>query len=403
MLVDVCEIFADGDWIETKDQSPNGIRLVQTGNVGQGVFKYRGEKARYISEATFKRLRCTEIFEGDCLISRLPEPVGRTCLLPDTGERMITAVDCTIVRFNQNMVIPKFFNFYSQSLAYVNAVNAKTTGTTRTRISRSKLGQILIPLPHLRDQERIVAILDEAFEGIAAAVANTKKNLINARELSNNYRDSMFSKKGAGWKEKDFSNICDIASKLVDPRQPAFINLPHLGGGNMITGSGEIVDIKTARQEGLKSGKFLFDERMVLYSKIRPYLMKACRPDFSGLCSADVYPLSPNRAQLDRNFLFHILMNRHFTDYAIAGSDRVGMPKVNRDHLFRYKVWLPSIDEQVRLASKLDAISVEAGSLGTIYQHKLASLAALKQSILHKAFTGELTAQPEQVPELVSP
>ena len=115
-LGEVCEVFADGDWVESKDQSSEGNRLIQTGNVGEGVFKDRGEKARYISEETFKRLRCTEIFEGDCLISRLPDPVGRSCLLPDTGERMITAVDCTIVRFDPKKVVPAFFIYYSQSL-----------------------------------------------------------------------------------------------------------------------------------------------------------------------------------------------------------------------------------------------------------------------------------------------
>ncbi len=96
-LADLCEVFADGDWVESKDQSSDGIRLIQTGNVGEGIFKDRIEKARYISEDTFKRLRCTEIVEGDCLISRLPYPVGRSCILPDTVEQMITAVDCTIV------------------------------------------------------------------------------------------------------------------------------------------------------------------------------------------------------------------------------------------------------------------------------------------------------------------
>jgi type I restriction enzyme S subunit len=95
-LGELCEVFADGDWVESKDQSADGVRLVQTGNVGEGVFKDRAEKARYISDATFKRLRCTEFFEGDCLISRLPDPVGRSCILPETGERMITAVDCTM-------------------------------------------------------------------------------------------------------------------------------------------------------------------------------------------------------------------------------------------------------------------------------------------------------------------
>jgi type I restriction enzyme S subunit len=159
-LAKTCEVFADGDWIESKDQSSDGIRLIQTGNVGIGVFKDRGEKARHISEATFNRLRCTEIFENDCLISRLPDPVGRSCLLPDTGERMITAVDCTIVRFKSNSVNPAYFSYYSQSSTYLNAVESETTGTTRKRISRSKLGLVQIPIAPLAEQQRIVARLN---------------------------------------------------------------------------------------------------------------------------------------------------------------------------------------------------------------------------------------------------
>ena len=58
-LSEICTVFEDGDWIESKDQSDEGVRLIQTGNVGNGFFKDRGEKARYISEATYKRLRCT--------------------------------------------------------------------------------------------------------------------------------------------------------------------------------------------------------------------------------------------------------------------------------------------------------------------------------------------------------
>ena len=159
-LAELCEVFADGDWVESKDQSSDGIRLVQTGNVGEGFFKDRAEKARYISEATFKRLRCTEIVEGDCLISRLPDPVGRSCILPDTGERMITAVDCTILRFKATQFLPTFFNFYSQSNDYLSTVAKECTGTTRNRISRSNLGVTPIPVPPLPEQQRIVGMLD---------------------------------------------------------------------------------------------------------------------------------------------------------------------------------------------------------------------------------------------------
>jgi len=188
-LGELCEVFEDGDWVESKDQSSEGIRLIQTGNVGEGVFKDRAEKARYISEATFKRLRCTEIFEGDCLISRLPDPVGRSCILPDTGERMITAVDCTIVRFKRAQLLPALFNLYSQSSDYIGAVAKQCTGTTRNRISRSNLGLIPIPVPPLAEQREIVTQLDalaaetqrltRLYEQKQAALAALKKSLLH--------------------------------------------------------------------------------------------------------------------------------------------------------------------------------------------------------------------------------
>ena len=77
-LGEVCDVFTDGDWIETKDQSSAGIRLIQTGNIGEGIFLNKAGKSRFISEQTFKRLNCTEIFPRDLLISRLPDPVGRS-------------------------------------------------------------------------------------------------------------------------------------------------------------------------------------------------------------------------------------------------------------------------------------------------------------------------------------
>lgn len=95
-LEDICTVFTDGDWIESKDQADEGIRLIQTGNIGMGAYLEKEEKAKYISEETFNKLKCTEIFSGDILVSRLPEPVGRACIIPEKKERMITAVDCTI-------------------------------------------------------------------------------------------------------------------------------------------------------------------------------------------------------------------------------------------------------------------------------------------------------------------
>lgn len=332
---------------------------------------------------------------GDIVFARTGATTGKSFLVNNPPEAVFASYLIRL-RLIDKKLLPEFLTLFFQTTGYWQSIKEGSTGSAQGGFNATKLAGLSIPVPPIREQKRIVAILDEAFEGIGAAVANAEKNLASARELFENYLNSVFTRKGKGWVEKKLSDVCSIASKLVDPRKPAFVDLPHLGAGNMISKTGELVDIKTAREEGLKSGKFLFDDKIVLYSKIRPYLMKACRPDFNGLCSADVYPLLPDETHLDRNFLFHMLMSPQFTNYAIAGSDRAGMPKVNRDHLFRYSVWLPGVDEQTRLASKLDAISAESGRLEAIYQQKLNNLAELKQAILQKAFAGELTAQPEK-------
>jgi type I restriction enzyme S subunit len=182
-LQSFCTVFEDGDWIETKDQSLGGIRLIQTGNVGEGYFKDRGGKARFISEATFKRLRCTEIFKGDCLISRLPDPVGRACLLPACEQRMITAVDCAIVRFEKDAVVPEFFVYYSQSRAYAAAIDAQVTGATRQRISRKNLGDVPIPVVALPEQRRVIGRLADLESEVHRLGSLYKERLSQIEEL----------------------------------------------------------------------------------------------------------------------------------------------------------------------------------------------------------------------------
>ena len=292
-------------------------------------------------------------------------------------------------------LLKEYLFWFLQSDEFKNKIIKLSSRTAQPDITHKIFKEQIIFVPPLSEQKQIVAILDEAFEGCDRAIRNTEKNLASARELFESYLNAIFTQKGDEWEEKKLEDICSITSKLVDPRQSDFLDLPHIVAGNIIPLTGGIIEVKTAREEELKSGKFLFDETMVLYSKIRPYLMKACRPDFSGLCSADVYPLLPNDGQLDRDFLFHLLMSRNFTDYAISGSDRAGMPKVNRDHLFRYSIWIPNLLEQIKIVQKIDEIARETQRLETIYRQKLAALKELKQSILQKAFTGELTADKE--------
>ena len=160
-LSSLCDTFIDGDWIEAKDQSGSGIRLIQTGNVGVGTFKDKGDRARYISEETFNRLNCTEVVEGDILISRLPEPVGRACIIPAGLGKSITAVDCTIIRLNDK-VLPKFFVAFTNTPDYAMQIKKVLSGTTRLRVSRANLGKIQVPLPSIDKQQQFVTIAEQA-------------------------------------------------------------------------------------------------------------------------------------------------------------------------------------------------------------------------------------------------
>ena len=159
-LEDVCTVFADGDWIESKDQSEEGIRLVQTGNIGEGIYLEKESRAKYISEDTFKRLKCTEIFTGDILVSRLPEPVGRACIIPEKTERMITAVDCTICRPDENLISKEYLCYFMRSNIYYARLLGNVTGTTRKRISRKNLGNVELRVPPKEEQKEVVERLD---------------------------------------------------------------------------------------------------------------------------------------------------------------------------------------------------------------------------------------------------
>ena len=160
-LSSLCDTFIDGDWIEAKDQSESEIRLIQTGNVGVGIFKDKGEKARYINEETFNRLNCTEVVEGDILISRLPDPVGRACIIPSGLGKTITAVDCTIIRL-KDLILPKFFIAFTNTPDYAMQIKKVLSGTTRLRVSRTNLGNIKVPLPSIEEQLRFVSIAHQA-------------------------------------------------------------------------------------------------------------------------------------------------------------------------------------------------------------------------------------------------
>jgi len=391
-LAELCEVFSDGDWVESKDQSSQGIRLIQTGNVGDGVFKDRAEKARYISEATFKRLRCTEIVEGDCLISRLPDPVGRSCILPDTGERMITAVDCTIVRFHPKQFLPEFFNLYSQSTDYLGTVANECTGTTRSRISRSNLGLTPIPVPPLPEQQRIVGVLDEAFSGLATAQAHAEKNLQNSRALFESHLQSVFTERGKGWVEKRLEEIGTTQTgstpKASDPASYGDF-IPFVKPGDFNTDGSLDCENDGLSRRGLDGARRVA-AGSVLMVCIGATIGKCGYCDRDVTTNQQINALTP-AAGVSHKLIYYQMLTESFQGSVMHSSAQATLPIINKKKWSALTVVLPpKIEEQRRIVAKLDALSTETQRLESLYQQKQAALAALKKSLLHQAFNGAL-------------
>lgn len=173
------ELFDDGDWIESEHITDDGIRLIQTGNIGLGTFVEKDER-KYIFEASFFSLRCKELKQGDLLICRLAEPAGRSCVLPDIGERkVVTSVDVTIFRPPATVANRVFLSNVFSTAEWFQSVSDRSGGTTHKRISRGALGRIRIMIPEVNEQNAIATILSD----MDTELAELASRLVKARHI----------------------------------------------------------------------------------------------------------------------------------------------------------------------------------------------------------------------------
>lgn len=406
-ILEISTVFEDGDWIESKDQSSGGIRLIQTGNVGNGIFKDRGEKARYITEETFRKLRCTEIIEGDCLVSRLPDPVGRACILPDIGEKMITAVDCTIIRFDSKQITPNWFIYYSLSNNYQNEIEKQVTGATRQRISRKNLGLVSIPLPPLPEQQRIVSILEECFAAIEKSRKNAEQNLKNAKELFESYLQGVFENKGEGWEEKklgesDLVEIIDGDRGKNYPTQKDFLE----------DGFCLFMNTKNVRPDGFEFETKMFiseakDKAMGKGKLKRNDVVITTRGTIGNLgvyddsvefenirINSGMLIFRPNTKVITPHYLFETFRSGIFKAQIKKYTTGAAQPQLPIKTLVNFTIPVPkTIEAQQTIVRQLDTLRAETQRLEAVYLKKIADLEELKKSILKKAFSGELNTE----------
>ena len=214
-------VFVDGDWIESKDQDPNGeVRLIQLADIGNGDF--RNKSSRFLTLKRANALNCTFLWQNDVLVARMPDPIGRACLFPFNKENsFVTAVDVAIVRLGEKSVIPKYLMYASNNLYIRREIESLQSGTTRKRISRSNLAIIKFPLPPLPEQHRIVAKIAELFSSLDKGI----ESLTSAQQQLKVYRQAVLKwafegkftnenvKEGElpdGWKWKQTKEITSV-------------------------------------------------------------------------------------------------------------------------------------------------------------------------------------------------
>ncbi|MBC8285878.1 MAG: restriction endonuclease subunit S [Nitrospinae bacterium] len=250
-------------------------------------------------------------------------------------------------------------------------------------LNRNDVYAIKHPFPPLSEQKRIVTILDKAFVGISQAVSNAEKILSNARELFESYLNSVFTQKGEGWVEKRLINICEN----LDSKRIPITKAKRTSGKIPYYGASGIVD---------HVADYIFDEDLLLVSEDGSNLLARTYPTAFSISGktwvnnhAHVLRFTEKHSQ---KFIEYYLNSISLEPY-VSG---MAQPKINQKSLNNIQVPFPPMSEQGRIVDSLYVLNKETQHLETIYQQKLASLAELKQSILQKAFTGELTADSVQ-------
>ena len=266
-------------------------------------------------------------------------------------------------------LIPRFL-FYGVN-DYLKAIEDVTGYTTVKHISSKQILEIEFPVPPLAEQQRIVGLLDEAFEGLATAKANAEKNLQNARALFESDLQSVFTQRGSGWVEKPFEDCIEDVKYTAKIQRKDFLE----------EGEFPIVSQEAEFTNGY------WDNAADVFKVTRPVVIFGDHTqvlkyiDFDFVLGADGVKLLPPKPFLNPKFFFYALRSAPLKSLGYARHFRL---------LKELLIGYPDMNAQVAIAKNLDSLENETQRLARLYERKHAALEALKKSLLHQAFTGAL-------------
>ncbi len=304
-------------------------------------------------------------------------------------EALLNQRVCRLQGFSGDL-LPRFVLYGINK--YLKDIEDVTAFATVKHLSSKQILGVEFPAPSIEEQHRIVALLDEAFAGIATAKANAEKSLRCAREA---FEASLTAALGSnGWPERRLGEVCEIARGGSPRPIKAFLTNASDGVNWVKIGDAsasskyiyrtreKIKPTGVTRSRLVHSGDFLLSNSM---SFGRPYIMRT-----SGCIHDGWLVLSKYEDSFEQDFLYLLLasqcMYQQF-DRLAAGST---VRNLNIELASRVSVPVPPLATQQQIARELEAIQDDVSHLESLYTRKLAALDELRQSLLHQAFSGQL-------------
>ena len=342
-------------------------------------------------------LKKQKLIDQDIVFARTGATTGKSYLVCNPPES-VAASYLIRLRVQDKNVSAKFISKYFQTREYWDNISSGISGSAQGGFNASKLSALVVPIPPLSEQKRIVSIVDEAFEVIDRAIANTEKNLTNARELFESYLNAVFTQKGDGWEEKKIEEVCEsiidcinkTAVSIDKPSPFKMIRTTNVRNGLINLNSVKYVTEETyhkwTRRQTPKKGDVLLTREAPM-GEVGMLLT-----DDLVFLGQRIVSYRTNHNILDNRFLLYAFQSSNLQDqiHAFASGSTVQHMRVPDTKVLR--IATPSISIQREVIQKLDVLLSQTQRLEAIYKQKLAALKELKQSILQKAFAGELTA-----------
>jgi type I restriction enzyme, S subunit len=332
---------------------------------------------------------------GDVIFATTRPYLRNVALVQDRYDNQICSTGFCVMRADRSIIDPAWVYYLCRSDIILVQIEPKMRGANYPAITDGDVLSALVPLPDTETQRRLVTHIETLLSDVKEARTLLEEMRQDIRDVLEASLAEVFSRsRMESWDNSaSLSGLVEITARQVDPRNSEYLYLPHIGVDAIEPRTGRLGSYRSAEEDGVTSSKYSFAPGDLLYAKIRPYLRKAALATFTGLCSADIYPLSikaEKRHILIPEFLKWSLLSPPFTAYAEVKSARARMPKINRPDLFAYQMSFPDVNEQRQIVSYLEQVQSEVEAADRSLDSDAILVDTLERSILDHAFHGKL-------------